>query len=413
MVALLAFGRTVIASLPVEANVSAKTRNIRPSVVAGLFYPEQASELKLQVEDMLARACDAEIEGEIHGLIAPHAGYAFSGRTAAAAYRQVRGKPYDTAVVMAPSHAEVCDGVSIFPGDGYETPLGIVPTDGEMVERLLAEDPSINKSDAGHRADTSRGSGSGLQSEHAIEVQIPFLQIVLPRGLRLLPIVMDTRSPELCKRLADALVRASEGRRLLLVASSDLYHGYRYEACINSDLQTLEQVESLDPGKFSTALENEEAQACGGGPIIAMMEAARQMGASRAQVVVRTNSSEVTGERGGYVVGYGAALLYGPVNLAELSDAERDQLCEIARRSVEDTAHRRASRRPGAANVGTEKRVRRLCDAPTSRQASRLHRRDRSVGPARPDGRASGRCCRIARPSLSSGFGGRARQRGN
>jgi len=337
--------------------VSGPKQNIRPSAVAGQFYPKRASELRLQVEDLLARACDAEIEGEIRGLIAPHAGYAFSGQTAAAAYRQIRGRTYDTAVVMAPSHRDVCDGVSIFPGDGYETPLGVVPVDVEMIDRLLEEDASLKKSSTGHAVGASQSPSCGHSGEHAVEVQIPFLQIVLPQGLRLLPIVMDCRSFETCRRLADALVRASEGRRILIVASSDLYHGYSREACVKSDDHTLETLESADPQRFSDALEKEMALACGGGPIVTMMEAARQLGASQALVVARTNSGEVTGERAGYVVGYGAALLYSPERASGLVDSDRAQLGMIARRSVEDTACGRVSEDPVLNSPGLGKEL--------------------------------------------------------
>ena len=314
---------------------------IRPPAVAGQFYPARPSELQVQIEDLLSRAPDAALEGEVHGLIVPHAGYPYSGQTAAAAYRQVRGKPYDTVVVMAPSHREACRGVSIFPGEGYETPLGVVPTDQEMAGALAQCETSLHLSWTGHCVAPDRGSFNDLRGEHAVEVQIPFLQVVLPE-FRVVSIVMDTRSLDICRPLADALVRASERKRVLLVASSDLYHGHDYTECVDSDARTLQEIEAFDPARFAADLETDRVQACGGGPITVLMLAARQMGGCRVQIVSHTNSNNVAGTRRGYVVGYGAALFYaappepGPGNLAE---AERTALGRIARKVVRQTVY--------------------------------------------------------------------------
>ncbi len=312
--------------------------NVRPPAVAGQFYPDRPSELRLQVEDMLGRAPDAEVAEEVRGLIAPHAGYPYSGQTAAVAYRQVRGKHYDFVVIMAPSHQEACNEVSIFPGEGYETPLGVVPVDRDVAHALAREDASLHLSPDGHRVVPARGLTNALRGEHAVEVQIPFLQVVLP-NLQVVPIVMNSRSFETCLRLADALVRAAEGKKVLIVASSDLYHGYDYDECVISDACTLSEIEAFDPNRFATHLETGRVQACGGGPILALMLAADQMGAHRARVVSHTNSSDVVGKRGGYVVGYGAALFYdapaGEVHQGELTETDRAALGQIAREAVQ------------------------------------------------------------------------------
>ncbi len=314
--------------------------NIRPPAVAGQFYPDRPSELRLQVEDMLSRAPDVEAEEEVRGLVAPHAGYPYSGQTAAAAYRQVRGKPYDLVVVMAPSHREACDEVSIFPGEGYETPLGVVPVDREVADALSRAEPRLRLSPAGHRVMSAGGLTGALRGEHAVEVQIPFLQVALP-NLRIVPIIMDNRSLETCRRLADALVRSTEGRNVLIVASSDLYHGYDYDECVISDACTLSKIEAFDPQRFSTDLDIGRVQACGGGPILALMLAAEQMGAGRAKVVSHTNSNDVVGKQGDYVVGYGAALFYDlpaeEPQQQELTGADRIALGQIAREAVGQT----------------------------------------------------------------------------
>ena len=320
--------------------MSTQDLNIRPPAVAGQFYPERASELRRQVESLLSQASCKPPEGEVKGLIAPHAGYPYSGRTAADAYCRVRGENYDTVVIMAPSHRENCNGVSIFPGDAYETPLGAVPVDREMAGTMACEDRRIRLSMSGHHVGPGGAFGS-LRGEHALEVQLPFLQVVLP-DLRIVPIVMDSRSWEACRHLADALVRGSEGKRVLLVASSDLYHGHDYDACLRSDARTLEEIEAFDPERFFSSLEAGSAQACGGGPVTTLMLAARQMGANRVQVVGRTNSNDVLGQRGGYVVGYGAVLLCADPAAApqhrELTEGARAALGRIARNSVRNIA---------------------------------------------------------------------------
>lgn len=329
-----------------------QTAGVRPPAVAGQFYPASPVELKLQVEDMLARAPDAEVEGEVRGLIAPHAGYPYSGQTAAAAYRQVRGRAYDTVVVMAPSHREPCGGASIFPGEAYETPLGEVPVDREMAQALAGQAPELHLSMAGHRVSGAPAFAGPLRGEHAVEVQLPFLQVALP-GLRILPIVTDSRALSDHRRLADALVRAAEGKDVLLVASSDLYHGHSYEACVDSDAATLGEIESFDPERFCRSLETGRVQACGGGPITALMLAARRLGADRARVVERTNSSDATGRRGDYVVGYGSVLFYkGPDESglcapAALTAADRQALGRIAREAIAAAVRGESPPEPG------------------------------------------------------------------
>jgi hypothetical protein len=145
--------------------------------------------------------------------------------------------------------------------------------------------------------------------EHSLEVELPFLQKVL-EGFKILPVMMGDQSPQACQILAEALARVCRGKRLLFLASSDLYHGYSYEECVAVDARTLGFIERYDPEGLAEAIERGQAQACGGGPVVVVMTAARELGANRAKMLYHTNSNDVTGERGGYVVGYGAAVFY-------------------------------------------------------------------------------------------------------
>ena len=310
---------------------------VRPPAVSGQFYPGTPSELRLQVEDLLSRAPDAGIAGRIAGIIAPHAGYPYSGETAAAAYRQVRGGHYDTVVLFAPSHSGGDVPISVFPGCGYETPLGVAPIDGETAAGIASGDDGIELSMSGHAVSPSPEPFGGLRGEHAAEVQVPFLQVTLP-GVPIVPVVMADRSLEAAERLADAVASATQGKSTLLVASSDLYHGQSYDECLSTDASTLRCIEAMDPERFVSEMSRGEVQACGGGPIAALMCAARKSGATKAHVLCSTNSNDVMGQRGGYVVGYGAVLIHTPPDHesseAGLSGRDRSALARIAREAI-------------------------------------------------------------------------------
>jgi AmmeMemoRadiSam system protein B/AmmeMemoRadiSam system protein A len=274
---------------------------------------------------MLERAPAVSIDGDVCALIAPHAGYVYSGSTAALAYKQVVGRAFEAVVVIAPSHQEDFPGVSVYRGDAYLTPLGVVPVARNLIERLVKQDECIHVMDAGHR------------DEHALEVQLPFLQVALGRCLSIVPIVMADRSQKICRRLGEAIAEAAEGKTLLIIASSDLYHGYSYDACVQSDTLTLAGIEAFDPEGFCEGLERGRYQACGGGPITAALIAAREMGANSVKILHSINSNDVIGERGGYVVGYGAAVVYrANVSVSvKLSPGEHQELLTIAHTAIE------------------------------------------------------------------------------
>lgn len=270
--------------------------DVRKPAVSGQFYPGNPTALAQTIDRDLAGSRLAGIPGNILALVVPHAGYVYSGQTAAAGYRQVQGMTFDAVVVIAPSHQELFSGASVYAKGAYETPLGLAPVDRELAEAIVDQYPSIHSSIAGHR------------EEHALEVQVPFLQRTV-ENLKIVPIVMGERSPGLCSAVAQAIASAGQGKRLLIVASSDLYHGHSYEACVASDRRTLAAIQALDPEAFLGGLDS-EYQACGGGPIAAALMAARQLGADAVKVLAQTNSNDVMGTRGGYVVGYGAAVAF-------------------------------------------------------------------------------------------------------
>jgi MEMO1 family protein len=279
-------------------------RMIRPSAIAGTWYPGSRSELEETVDAFLAQAEFAPTDDDLIALVAPHAGYAYSGPTAACAYRQLAGRTYDLVVLLGPSPAENFGPLAISAQGYYATPLGQVELAQEFIADLEAKLALTRVPD---------------DREHSLEIQLPFLQRTLG-AFKLVPIMvtlpfyfLGARALEPCVQAADALAELAEGRRVLFVASSDLSHLSNYEAVNRFDKRTAELVERFDiPALAEYMGADEECRACGDAPIVIALLAAQQLGATRARVLRRTTSGDVTGirVRGQYTVGYMAAAVY-------------------------------------------------------------------------------------------------------
>jgi AmmeMemoRadiSam system protein B len=274
----------------------ATLRMVRPPAVAGMFYPADAGALERQLAGFFERAVAGEHAGPVRGVIAPHAGYIYSGATAAAAYSRLKGKRFDTVVIVAPSHRDYFEGASVYAGDAYRTPLGDVPLDVEMRTALLKATDRVTAGDSGHR------------SEHAVEVQIPFLQMMLG-SFAILPIVMGDQNRALCFALAEALDRVRGEKEVLFVASTDLSHYHSAKIADAIDGVTTEDIRSFDHRRLMDHLESGAAEACGGGPTVAVMGALIRLGAKQMEVVHHCNSGDITGEKQN-VVGYLSAVAW-------------------------------------------------------------------------------------------------------
>lgn len=262
----------------------------REPAVAGLFYPDFQGSLSKEVDELLLRAKSITVRGRLMGLIVPHAGYRYSGYTAAVGYKALKGLAFDSVVIVGPSHREYFDGVSVYPGDSFRTPLGQVPVDAALRETIVNQGGAVRFDEAGHR------------DEHSVEVQLPFLQRVLGK-FSFVPIVMGDQRREYCDALAEAMARASRERNVLMIASSDLSHYHPYREAVQLDKMVLETIEQYDADTLLGKLETQEVEACGGGPIAAVMKAARILGARHARSLYYCNSGDVTGEKD-TVVGY-------------------------------------------------------------------------------------------------------------
>ncbi len=267
----------------------------RKPAVAGYFYPADVAELRREVEVMLANARPSVPVGDVVGLISPHAGYTYSGSTAAYGYSLLMKREFDSVVVVGPSHREYFDAISIYPGGSFMTPLGELPIDGQLRAEIQQAYAGIILSEVGHR------------EEHSVEVQIPFLQSVLP-NCKFVPVVMGDQSRRHCLALADALAKAAKGKNVLLIASSDLSHYHNYAEAVLLDRKVIHDVDSFASDALLDKFEREEVEACGGGPMVAVMMASKMLGANKSVVLFHCNSGDVTGDHD-RVVGYLSAAL--------------------------------------------------------------------------------------------------------
>ena len=332
MAPLVAF----LVSAPIKHVDGAGEQKVRVAAVAGSFYPADPKELSAMIDDMLAHATPAPVDGTILAAVAPPAGYPYSGPVAAWTYAALKGHKYSRVVVIAPSHYVAFGFSSIYDGDAYETPLGTIPIDKEFARQLTKMSSTIRFSEQGHTPTSAGG-------EHAIEVQLPWLQKVLG-NFQLVPIVMGDQSYESSRALGVALAKMIEadkkGGDTLILASSDLSHYHPYDQAEIIDHKTLHALESWDYFSMSRNFETRTWEACGGAPIVAAMIYAERMGANKAEVLRYANSGDTSGDHS-RVVGYSADLFVKTSGSAaeeapfSLTDQEKSELLALARKSAE------------------------------------------------------------------------------
>ena len=274
---------------------------LRRSAIAGTWFPDDPRALEACVARYLD-AADTATHLNVSAVIAPHAGLIYSGPVAAHAYNALIGRSYDVAVLVGPSHFVGFEGVSVFARGAFETPLGPVCADGPTADQLLDADPGL-------LIEYPRAH----EREHSLEMQLPFLKHVLA-DVPIVPLVMGLQTRDTISRLADALARVLAGRRALLIASTDLSHYFDATRAAELDARVVDLVAGFDAegllGELERYPESERGRsvACGGGPAVAVMSAARTLGSTHANVLKRADSSDVSGDRTA-VVGYLAAVM--------------------------------------------------------------------------------------------------------
>ena len=305
-----------------------RNQRVRAPAVAGLFYPGDAAVLSKTVDGLLDGAPEHYIP-RLKGLVCPHAGYEFSGRTAAVGYKLLAGREVQTVVVMGPSHYALFQGVCIPNADAYKTPLGLVPISAKakglasvapfvLEPRCMVQRPGWWRQSP--RPAPEEGQDTPETWEHSVEVQVPFLQKVL-KNFQILPVVIGQVDPaQVAKALAERI-----DDKTIVVASSDLSHYHTYQDAKRLDDRCVKAICDIDIDAMATQ------EACGKLPILTLLHLARLKG-WKAQFLDYRNSGDVTGEKD-RVVGYTAVAFYAPAP-ENLSAAERKFLLDLARKTL-------------------------------------------------------------------------------
>lgn len=273
---------------------------LRRSPFAGSWYPADPRELEAMVRDFLSEGGEGVVDGELVALIAPHAGLVYSGPVAAAAYRllEAPATAIDAAVLLGPSHRVYFDGLAVYPDGAFATPLGLVTVDRALAASFVGA------------TDRARPMPEVHLREHCLEMQLPFLRYLLPE-LGIVPVMMGDQSRKNVAAAAGALtaVASETPGHVLLVASSDLSHYQSRARARELDSEVVDCIARFDPQGLAELLAKDSSHACGGGPMVAVMTAARELGATDAAVLRYGDSGDVSGETDA-VVGYVAAALY-------------------------------------------------------------------------------------------------------
>jgi AmmeMemoRadiSam system protein B len=269
----------------------------RPSPIAGHWYPADPARLADSIDGYLEDCGSTSLPGEVVAVMAPHAGHLYSGPVAAYAFKSLRGLPIELAAVVAPMHHPYWEPLLTTAHSAYHTPLGDAPVDQDALGEL----------DVALKEDLGYGLASVARDpEHSLEIEIPFLQRVLPPGFKLLPVMVRDQRASVARCLGKALAQVLSGRRATLVASTDLSHFYSHSTARLLDSEILHEVEAFDPEGVLKAEEEGRGFACGKAALAAVMWAAQELGANRAVVLHYATSAEVSGDYG-QVVGYAAA----------------------------------------------------------------------------------------------------------
>ncbi|MCK5054064.1 MAG: AmmeMemoRadiSam system protein B [Anaerolineales bacterium] len=274
--------------------------DIRPSPIAGTWYPGSAETLAQSIDQYLNAATIQPLDGDVVGIIAPHAGHRYSGQVAAYAFRHLENLTPETVAVISPLHSPAQGRVLTSGHDAYTTPLGVIPVDTESLNRF--------------RDNLEQAYGIGLvqlrnDSEHSLEIVLPFLQRVFDHPFQLLPIMLRDQGVEAVMATGHTLGKILKGTRGVIIASSDLSHFYPEAVAKRLDSEVLERIEAFDPQGVLSAEEEGTGFACGRGAIAAALWAARDLGADKVKIVQHATSGDVTMDFDS-VVGYGAAVIY-------------------------------------------------------------------------------------------------------
>jgi AmmeMemoRadiSam system protein B len=267
---------------------------IRNAVAAGRFYPGSASEIREMMEMLVDKTARKETA---IGLLMPHAGYPYSGTVAGATISRV--KPGDTFIIVGPSHTGVGQPFSIMTEGKWQTPLGEVEIDSELGKKLLASSNYLQEDEAAHL------------HEHAVEVQLPFLQYLKP-DIKIVPIILAYAPAEVYKAIGKDIATAirETRRNVVIIASGDMTHYEPQEIAEEKDKQAIEAMLKLDEDKLTRRYQELDISMCAYGPAVCLISAAKELGATGAELVKYQTSGDATGDYSS-VVGYAGIIFKG------------------------------------------------------------------------------------------------------
>ncbi len=298
---------------------------VKQAEFAGQFYPQDKNELTKMIDGFLEKADSKPAAGDIFMLISPHAGYGFSGQTAAFAYKLIQDKFYKTVIILGTSHHKPFNGAAVYGSGAFATSLGRIDIDEEFVNSIIGKNPEVFIDE------------SAFSNEHSVEVQLPFLQKVLP-STKIVPVVVGDCSLDSCKKIASVFNEAiGNSKDILVVVATDLYHGYDLQEADRVDAVTLDLIMKLDYDGLYYALRDEKAQACAGAAIVIALALAKDKKCQGVEVLSHTNSAIVTGKevKGEWTVGYASCAITYPKGINMLSIQQRKKLLGIARQSIQ------------------------------------------------------------------------------
>jgi AmmeMemoRadiSam system protein B/AmmeMemoRadiSam system protein A len=331
------------------------SEDVRKPAVAGTFYPGDKAELETKVDDFLANAKKSDIKGRVLAIIAPHAGYEYSGQVAAHSFKQLEGTDFKKIIIISPSHYVSFDGMSVYNKGAFETPLGLVRIDEELANKVISKNKRFIFYPEAHL------------KEHAIEAELPFLQRVYKdKDFRIVPIVMGNPASEDIKILSDMLYDVAD-KDTLLIISVDLSHYYPYDKAVELDTNSTGAIEKLDAQKMLEDINNHDTEIDAPIAVLGMITLANRFNA-KAILLKYANSGDVTGDKS-RVVGYSSILIYAPEGEEKkeglimkdeyLNKEEKQKILEVARLSIIEAV---TGERQFLPNV-TEDRLKENCGA--------------------------------------------------
>ncbi len=285
---------------------------VREPAVAGQWYPNNPSDLNAMLVEMFNKAQLQEVEGDIWGMIAPHAGFVYSGWVAAYGFKLLLAQPDDykdkTFIIMGISHRVSCDGIAVWGGGPFKTPPGELEIDREMAEKLVNYAPSINFNAAPHLP------------EHSIEAELPFLQYALGSDVKIVPIIFCQQNISTVNTLVDALLSLPDQEDLFFITSTDMSHYHPYAEAREIDHECLEATVDLEVDKLIDKLQSQRAEYCGYGPVLTLMELAKARGGQATLLNYATSGDVQFGDKS-KVVGYSSIAFSGKDGNTDASSA--------------------------------------------------------------------------------------------